>query len=412
MTHAAGIEVATLRPDFPILNREGGRRLVYLDSAATSQKPWPVLGAMENYYRETNANVHRGVYELAAEATERFEAARDRVAAFVGARREGLVFTKNATEALNLIAWAWGMRNLAPGDVVVTTEMEHHSNIVPWQIVAEMTGARVLFIPVDGDGQLDLQWLSVTLRTEPVRVVSVTHVSNVLGTINPVAEIARSAHSYGALVVVDGAQSVPHMPVSLAELGCDALVFTGHKMLGPTGIGVLAATPELLDRMEPFLGGGEMISDVSTDGSTWADLPWKFEAGTPPIAEAVGLGAAVDYLTMIGMAQVREHERDLTAYMMEALAEVDGLTILGPEDADLRGCPVSFAIPDVHPHDVAQLVDREGVCVRAGHHCAKPLMRTLGVTATTRASTHVYNGRDDVDALVAALQRARNFMAG
>ncbi|MFN8108861.1 MAG: SufS family cysteine desulfurase [Thermoleophilia bacterium] len=407
------MDAAALRADFPILDgRDAGAPLVYLDSAATSQKPREVLAAMQNYYTQTNANVHRGVYEMAAEATARFEAARDAVAAFVGARREGVVFTKNATEAINLVAWAWGVRSLQRGDAVVVTEMEHHSNIVPWQLVAQITGARVLFAPIDGDGRLDLQWLDVTLRTEHVRMVAVTHCSNVLGTITPVAEIARTARAYGAMVLVDGSQSVPHMPVRFTELGCDFLAFTGHKMLGPTGIGVLVADPGVLAAMEPFLGGGEMISDVREDGSDWADLPYKFEAGTPPIAEAIGLGAAVGYLSRVGMDRVRAHERELTAYAMGALGQVPGLRIYGPADPDERGCPISFSLPDLHPHDIAQLVDREGVCVRAGHHCAKPLMRALGASATARASTYLYNTTDDIDALVRALGSARTFMGG
>lgn len=412
MTGAAELDPRALRADFPILRREvGGAPLVYLDSAATSQKPRAVLDAMDRYYTETNANVHRGVYTLAAEATDRYEAGRFSVAKLVGADRRGTVLTKNASEAINLVAWAWGARTLTPGDVVVVTEMEHHSNIVPWQLVAAITGARVLFTPVDGDGRLDLEWLEVTLRTEPVRMVGVVHVSNVLGTINPVADISRMAHTYGAKVLVDASQSVPHMPVRFADTGADFMAFTGHKMLGPTGIGVLVADPSTLEAMEPFLGGGEMISDVRTDGSDWAELPYKFEAGTPPIAEAVGLGAAADYLMAIGMDAVREHERSLTAYALGVLSEIDGITIYGPKDPDARGCPISFALPDLHPHDIAQLVDRQGVCVRAGHHCAKPLMRTLGVGATARASTYLYNTPEDIDTLASALAEARAFMA-
>jgi cysteine desulfurase / selenocysteine lyase len=410
-TTAGPIDVEALRADFPILLREvNGAPLVYLDSAATSQKPRQVLDAMDRYYVETNANVHRGVYTLAAEATERYEAARDDVAALVNSRREGTVFTKNASEAINLVAYAWGLRNLRAGDVVLVTEMEHHSDIVPWQIVAGITGARVLFTPITGDGLIDLEAMGRTLRDEPVRMVGVVHVSNVLGTINPVEDIVRMAHDAGAKVLVDASQSVPHMPVDVAAIGADFLVFTGHKMLGPTGIGVLCAPPEVLDAMEPFLGGGEMISDVRTDGSTWADLPWKFEAGTPMIAEAVGLGAAARYLRNLGMDRVRAHEVHLTGYALEALLEVEGLTVYGPRDLDRRGCAISFALPDLHPHDIAQLVDRDGVCLRAGHHCAKPLMRVLGVGATARASSYLYNRTEDVDFLVRALHGARAFM--
>jgi len=405
---AAAIDVAALRADFPILGRMvNGAPLVYLDSAATSQKPAAVLAAMDAYYRETNANVHRGVYELAAEATARFEAGRDAVARLVGAPRESVIFTKNASEAMNLVAWAWGVRNLTAGDEILITEMEHHSNIVPWQIVAGITGATVRFAPITASGELDTDAFR-GLLSERTRIVGVVHVSNVLGTLNPVAEITRLAHEQGALVVVDGSQSVPHMPVDVPAIGCDFYAFTGHKMLGPTGIGVLVGRTELLESMEPFLGGGEMISNVSTSGSTWADLPWKFEAGTPPIAEAIGLGAAADYLMSVGLDAVRAHEMDLTGYMLDALDTVEDITIYGPRDLAARGGAVSFSLPDIHPHDIAQLVDRSGVCVRAGHHCAKPLMRVLGVGATARASTYLYNSRDEIDVLVRALGEARD----
>jgi cysteine desulfurase/selenocysteine lyase len=403
----AALDVGLLREDFPILSREvHGAPLVYLDSANTSQKPNAVLAAMDAYYRETNANVHRGVYELGVEATARFEGGRDAVARLVNAPREGTVFAKNASEAINLVAWAWGVRELRQGDVVLVTEMEHHSNIVPWQIVAEITGARVEFVPVTPGGELDMDALAAML-SERVRLVAVAHASNVLGTINPVSEIARLAHEQGALMLVDGAQSVPQMPVDFAALGCDFLAFNGHKMLGPTGIGVLVGHTALLDRMGPFLGGGEMISNVTTEGSTWADLPWKFEAGTPPIAEAVGLGAAAEYLMGVGMEAVRAHEVDMVEHMLAALGEVDGITIYGPRDASARGAAVSFSLPDLHPHDIAQLVDREAVCIRAGHHCAQPLMRVLGVGATARASAYLYNSHDEIDVLVRALASAR-----
>jgi cysteine desulfurase/selenocysteine lyase len=405
---AAVLDVAALRADFPILARTvHGAPLAYLDSAATSQKPVAVLDAMDAYYRETNANVHRGVYELAAEATARYEAGRDAVARLVSAPRETVVFTKNASEAINLVAWAWGVRNLAAGDEILITEMEHHSNIVPWQIVAGITGATVRFAPVTHRGELDMDAFAALL-SERTRIVGVTHVSNVLGTINPVAEVTRLAQARGAIVVVDGSQAVPHMAVDIPAIGCDFYAFTGHKMLGPTGIGVLVGRAELLEAMEPFLGGGEMISNVSTDGSTWADLPWKFEAGTPPIAEAIGLGAAADYLMAVGLDNVRAHERELTAHLLEALDTVEGITIYGPRDLDVRGGAVSFSLPDIHPHDIAQLVDRSGVCVRAGHHCAKPLMRVLGVGATARASTYLYNSPDEIDVLVRALGEARD----
>jgi cysteine desulfurase / selenocysteine lyase len=407
MSTSAAIDVAAIKADFPILGRSvHGAPLVYLDSAATSQKPRAVLDAMEAYYRETNANVHRGVYELAAEATARYEAGRDAVARLVGAPREGVILAKNASEAINLVAWAWGVRTLRPGDRVLVTEMEHHSNIVPWQIVAGITGAEVVFAPVTPGGELDMDALRALL-TEQVRMVAVAHASNVLGTINPVADIARMAHDAGALCLIDGSQAVPHMPVDVPALGADFYAFTGHKMLGPTGIGVLVGRIDVLEGMEPFLGGGEMISDVTTAGSTWAQLPWKFEAGTPPIAEAVGIGAAADYLAGVGLDAIRAHEVELTGHMLDALAEVDGITVYGPRDPQARGGAVSFSLPDIHPHDIAQLIDRDGVCVRAGHHCAKPLMRVLGVGATARASTYLYNSHDDIDTLVRALGNAR-----
>lgn len=406
-TAAAPIDVTALRADFPILSRTvHGAPLVYLDSAATSQKPTAVLDAMDAYYRETNANVHRGVYELAAEATSRYEAGRDAVARMVGAPRETVVLTKNASEAINLVAWAWGVRNLGPGDEILVTEMEHHSDIVPWQIVAKITGATVRFAPVTPGGELDMDAFR-DLLSERTKMVGVVHVSNVLGTINPVAEIARLAHEQGALVLVDGSQSVPHMPVDVPSLGCDFFAFTGHKMLGPTGIGVLVGRLEVLEAMEPFLGGGEMISNVTQQGSTWADLPWKFEAGTPPIAEAIGLGAAADYLMDVGLEAVRAHEIELTAHMLDALGQLEGITVYGPRDAAARGGAVSFSLPDLHPHDIAQLIDQEGVCVRAGHHCAKPLMRVLGVGATARASTYLYNSPEEIDVFVRALGNAR-----
>lgn len=407
---ATALDARTIRAEFLILTtpRPNGRPLVYLDSAATSQKPECVLDAMDAYYRETNANVHRGVYEMAAEATARFEAGRDAAARLVNHPREGCVLTKNATEAINLVAWAWGMRELGSGDEILVTEMEHHSNIVPWQLVAKITGARVVFAPVTPGGELDMDALGGLIGPR-TRMVAVVHVSNVLGTINPVREIVALAHAAGALTLVDATQSVPHMPVDAAEIGSDFLVFTGHKMCGPTGIGVLAASPTRLRAMEPFLGGGEMISDVTTTGSTWAEIPWKFEAGTPPIAEAVGLGAAVAFLEDLGMDRIREHERTMAALMLDALTEVPGLTVLGPTDPDRRGAAVSFTLDGVHPHDIAQFLDSRGVCVRAGHHCAKPLMRVLGTQSTTRASAYLYTTEDDVLALRDALVECRTW---
>lgn len=392
--------IADRRADFPILTRRiGDEPLIYLDSAATSQKPVQVLDAMDAFYREANANVRRGVYSLATEADARFEAARSSIAALVGASTDGLVVTKNVTEAINLMAYAWGLRNLSAGDEIVLTIMEHHSNIVPWQLVAEHTGAVVRFCPITPDHALDLDAMGDLIGPR-TRIVSVVHVSNTLGTINPVQEIGRMAHEVGALMIVDGSQSVPHMPVDFTALDCDVLAFTGHKMLGPTGIGILVARPELLESMDPFMGGGEMISDVTVDGSTYASGPRKFEAGTPPIAETVGLGAAADYLRDVGMENVRSHEVALTRHALDALSTVDGLSVYGPSDPTARGCPISFALDGVHPHDVAQYLDSKGIAVRAGHHCTKPLMKTLEVTATARASTHLYSTTEELDALV------------
>jgi cysteine desulfurase/selenocysteine lyase len=407
------LDPEAVRGDFPLLadGAHGRPPVVYLDSAATSQTPEPVLAAMDAYYREARANVHRGVYRLSVDATDRYEGARGTVARFVGAAPADVVFTRNATEAINLVAWAWGMRELGPGDEIVLTEMEHHSNMVPWQLVATATGATVRYAPVTDEGEIDRDALSALMGPR-TRMLAVVHVSNALGTVNPVAELAEEAHRHGALCLVDGAQSVPHMPVDLAELGCDLLAFTGHKMLGPTGIGVLAARPGLLETIEPFMGGGEMIADVTTDGSTWREPPWRFEAGTPAIAEAIGLGAAVEYLEAIGMAEVRAHERRLTASLLDALAAVPGLRVLGPLDADRRGGAVSFVLDDVHPHDLAHLLDAHGICVRAGHHCTRPLMRRFGVPATARASMGIYNRDQDVAALVAGIEATRAYFDG
>jgi cysteine desulfurase/selenocysteine lyase len=411
MTTTTGLDPAALRGDFPILDREvHGRPLVYLDSANTSQKPRQVLDAMADYYERHNANVHRAVHTLSEEATHLFEQARGKVARFVGASERATVFTKNASEAINLVAYAWGLRQLREGDEVLVTEMEHHSNLVPWHLVAGLTGARVRAIPVTGDHLLDLDALDGLLAGR-TRMVAVSAMSNVLGTLNPVRAIAERAHAAGALVLADAAQAVPHAGARLDELGVDFLAFTGHKMLGPMGVGVLAAREAVLERMEPFLGGGEMIRDVTIEGSTWNDVPWRFEAGTPNVAEAVGLGAAVDYLQAIGMDRVRAAEADLTAYALKRLGEVQGLRLYGPAELEHRGGVVSFTLGEVHPHDVAQVLDSEGVAVRAGHHCTMPLHRRLGLQATTRASFSVYSTTDEVDALAAGLDKARRFFA-
>ena len=396
-----------VRADFPVLRREiNGHPLVYLDSAASAQKPRQVIDTMERFYSHSYGTVHRGVYELGREATELFEGARERIAAFLNWDSDCSIFTRNATESINLVAYAWGRGNIGAGDEVLITEMEHHSNIVPWQLLGEDTGARLRYLSVSHSGELSLDELDQVLAEGRVKLVAVAHVSNVLGTINPVEEIAARARAAGAVTLVDGAQAVPQMPVDLGAIDADFYAWTGHKALGPT-LGLLHGRRQLLKDMRPFLGGGHMISRVEREHSTWNDLPWKFEAGTSAIAEAVGLGAAIDYLGEIGMEQVRAHERDLTAYALERLPEVEGITLYGPDSPDKRGGVVPFTIEGMHPHDIAELCDRHAVCVRAGHHCAQPLMRCLGVGATARASFHVYNVREDVDRLMDALRSAR-----
>jgi cysteine desulfurase / selenocysteine lyase len=400
--------LADVRADFPVLDRQvNGKRLVYLDSAATSQKPQPVLDAIEDYYERHNANIHRGVYSLAREATEMFEDARERVAAFAGWQTTDTIFTKNATEAINLVAYAWGRDHVGEDDQVLITHMEHHSNIVPWQLLCQERGAQLRYLSVSDSGELSLHELDRVLAEGRVKLVGVAHVSNVLGTLNPVAEIVKRARAAGAVTLVDGSQAAPQLPLDVREIDPDFYAWTGHKALGPTGIGVLHGRHDLLVSMRPFLGGGDMISKVEFDTSTWNDLPWKFEAGTSPIAEGVGLGAAVDYLSELGMENVRAHEKELTAYALERLPEIEGIRLFGPPDPERRGGVVSFSLEGMHPHDVAELCDREAVCIRAGHHCAMPLMRMLGVPATARASFHVYNSRADVDRLLEALQKAR-----
>jgi cysteine desulfurase/selenocysteine lyase len=393
-----------VRADFPIFaRREQGRPLVYLDSAATSQKPQVVIDAVAEHLRERNANVHRGVYALAQEADAAYDLARTRVAGFTAADPRTTIFTKNVTEAINLVAYAWGRANVGPGDAVLITQMEHHSNIVPWQVLCRERGAELRYLEVDARGELSLQALDEELARGDVRLVAFAHVSNVLGTINPVAEIAARVRAAGAVSLVDGAQAVPHMPVDVAAVDADFYAWTGHKALGPTGIGVLHGRRDVLESMEPFMTGGDMIASVELDSATWGELPSKFEAGTPPVAEAVGLGVAVEYLRELGMERVRGHERELSAYMLERLADVPGLRVVGPPEAERRGGLASFTIDGIHPHDVAELADRGGVCIRAGHHCAQPLMRCLGVGATARASVGVYNDASDIDALVQAL---------
>jgi cysteine desulfurase/selenocysteine lyase len=394
---------------FPTLEREG---LVYLDSAATSQTPLPVLAAMDDYYRSHRASVHRGVYALAEEATELYEGARAKAAAFVGWSVDETIFTRNASEATNLVAYTWARTTLKPGDRILLTEMEHHSNIVPWQLACEMTGASITALPIDDHGTLDLNALDAELAVGDVKLVAVAHVSNVLGTINPVVDIVARAHAAGAVVLVDGTQAVPQIPVDLAAIDADFYAWTAHKAYGPTGIGVLHGRRSLLESMPPFIGGGHMISKVTFDGSTWAAPPTKFEAGTGPIAEAIGMGAALDFLTGLGgMDAVRTHESEVAAYALEQLGQVPGLTIHGPGPGVDRGALVSFHLDCAHPHDVAEILGRQGVCVRAGHHCAQPLMKRLGISASTRASFGVHNTHDDVDRMVDGLGRVLELFA-
>jgi cysteine desulfurase/selenocysteine lyase len=416
-------EVARIRKDFPILDRtvRGGRALVYLDSANTSQKPRQVIDAMDDFYARHNANIHRATHELGEEATEAYEGARIKVAHFIGAADETeVVFTKNVSEAINLVAYSIGNATagiggptagrlrLAPGDEIVITEMEHHSNIVPWQLLCERTGATLRWFAVTPDGRLDLSTVDELINPR-TRLVALAHQSNVLGTVNPVAEIAARAHAVGALVLVDAAQSAPHGLVDVGALGADLVGFTGHKMCGPTGIGVLWGRRDLLAEMPPFLGGGEMIETVWMERSTFAPPPHKFEAGTMPIAEAVGLGAAADYLTDVGLPAVQAHEQDLLRHALSALAEIKGLRILGPTEAVDRGGAISFELDGIHPHDVSQVLDDRGVSVRAGHHCAWPLHRALGVQASTRASVYLYNTHDEIDALADGIRQAQKF---
>ena len=398
-----------LAQEFPALDREG---LVYLDSSATSQTPRVVLDAMDDYYEHHRGTVHRSVYPLAVEATELFEGARAKIARFVNWGVRETILTRNASEALNLVAYSWGLTNLGPGDRVVITEMEHHSNLVPWQIICERTGATLDWVTVDDEGRLELDVLDRKLAGGDVKLVAVCHVSNVVGTINPVADITRRAHDAGAVVVVDGSQAVPQIPVDLRAIDADFYAWTGHKAYGPTGVGVLHGRKALLDEMPPFIAGGHMIASVSLEkGTRWAEIPAKFEAGTGAVAEVIGLGAAIDFLARIGMDTVREHESDLAAYALERLTALPGLHVQGPLDAADRGALVSFTLDGIHPHDIAEILGAQGVCIRAGHHCAQPLMKRFGVGATSRASFAVHNSREDVDRLVAGIDKVREVFA-
>ena len=410
VTEPMVLNVEAVRSDFPIFSRTvRGKRLIYLDSAATSQKPQCVIDAEREFYERYNANVHRGAYLIAEEATAAYESAREKVAKFINApNKDCIVFTRGTTEAINLVAYSWGLANLREGDEILLTEMEHHSNIVPWQLIAERTGAKIKVVPITDDGLLDMDAFE-RLLTERVKIVAVTHVSNVLGTINPVHEICRKAHEVGAVVLVDGAQAAPHLPVDVQAIGCDFYALSGHKMCGPTGVGALYGRKELLEAMPPFLGGGEMIRTVTFERTTFNDVPYKFEAGTPPIAQAVGLGVAVDYLTKIGIERIRSHEVELVTYALERLREIDDITIYGAAPPEQRGGVIAFNIGNIHPHDLATFLDAHGICIRAGHHCAQPLMRRLNVAATARASFYLYNTPDEIDALVEALQQAAKF---
>jgi len=409
---ATTINFPKIRDDFPILTREvNGKPLIYFDNAATSQKPLAVIEATDRYYREYNANIHRGIHKLAEEATLAHEEAREKIAKFINAKHtEEVIFTRNATEAINLAACAWGRGNVGKGDKIVLTIMEHHSNIVPWQLLAQEKGAVIEYVKIGEDYALRQDEIH-ELIDEKTKIVCVTQASNVLGTINPIKDIARAAHRYGAMLLVDAAQSVPHMRVDVKDIDCDFLAFSGHKMLGPTGIGVLYGKREHLQSMPPFLGGGEMIREVHTTGSSWKDLPYKYEAGTPNIVGAIGLGVAVDYLRKIGMENVHDHEKAITSYAMKRMGEVDGIVSYGPSDVTKRVGVLAFNLGDIHAHDLASILDEEGIAIRSGHHCAQPLMEFLNVPAMSRASFYIYNTKEEVDAFITALEKARKLFA-
>lgn len=404
------MDVKKIRQDFPILDQKiRGKTLIYFDSAATSQKPKEVIEALDHYYRTLNANIYRGIYYLSEEATEAYERTRRIVAAFIGAKDErSIVFTRNATESINLVAQSWGRKNLKEGDEILLTEMEHHSNLVPWQIIANEKGVVLKFIPITEEGLLDLSKLD-ELLTERTKMFAFTHVSNVLGTINPVKELTQRARAVGALVLVDGAQAVPHLKVDVDELGCDFYAFSAHKMLGPTGVGVLYGKPELLQNMPPFLGGGEMIMEVYPQYSTWKEIPFKFEAGTSNIADVIVFSKAIEYLEKVGLDEIRHHEKSITEYALKRMKELGDIHIFGPSNVELKGGVISFKLDDMHPHDVGTLLDHEGIAIRAGHHCAQLLMRKLDVPATARASFYLYNTKEEVDRFVEILDKARKY---
>jgi len=403
-------DVEAIRNDFPILKRKIGENpLVYLDNAATTQKPVQVISALNDYYTKTNSNVHRGLHTLAEESTSAFEETRRKIADFIGGvKTEEIIYTRNATEAINLVAYSWGRKNIKKGDRIVLTEMEHHANLVPWIALAKETGAELKYIPIDDNFRLDLGEIDSIISAN-TKLVAITHMSNVLGTINPLEDIGRIAHKKGALFLVDGAQSAPHLPIDIKTIDADFYAFSAHKMLGPTGIGVLYGKESILGRMEPFIYGGEMISEVRYDFADWNDLPWKFEAGTPNIAGAVGFSPALDYLANIGMDFIRDHELELTSYAITRLSQIDSIKLIGPKDTIMRGGAISFIDSDIHPHDLATFLDSRGIAVRAGHHCAQPLMKRLGLVATARASVYIYNTKAEIDRLVDVLREARRY---
>jgi cysteine desulfurase/selenocysteine lyase len=405
------LDVQQIRKDFPILSRNiDGKRLVYLDNAATSQKPESMINALSDYYRNNNANIHRGIHTLSEEATAAYEGTRQLIAEFIGAPEpRSVIFTRNTTESLNLVAYSWGRKNLLAGDEIVITPMEHHSNVVPWQLLAAERGAKVVYLELTADGLLDVESAKKKI-TDKTKIVSITQMSNVLGTITPVREIADIAHKHGAIFIVDGAQGVPHLPTNVVDLGADFLAFSFHKMLGPTGVGVLWGKPEILESMPPFLSGGDMISVVTRERSKWNELPWKFEAGTPNIADVIASRAALDYLVKLGMKNVRAHEIEITSYALNRLKELGDVTIYGPHDANQRGGVISFNLTGMHPHDLGHILNESGIAIRAGHHCCQPLMKDLKAHGTARASFYIYNTLEEVDIFVDALKQANKVM--
>ena len=410
MIQESALDVFKIREDFPILKRKinGNKALVYLDNAATTQKPISVINAILDYYTNYNSNIHRAVHQMAEEATLAFENTRQKVAKFINAHlADEIIFTRNATEAINLVSYSWGRPNVNKNDMIVITEMEHHSNIVPWQILAEEKGAIVEYIGVDNDGYLDMTQYEEIIQSNKVKLVSISQMSNVLGTIVPIEKIITKAHNKGIPVLVDGAQSVPHMPVDVQRMKCDFMVFSAHKMLGPTGVGVLYVKREILDKMKPFIGGGDMIKEVHKHGTIYNDLPYRFEGGTPNIADVIGFGSAIDYLNKVTMDRVRQHEIDITSYAIKAVTDVKGVTLYGPPNPNHRGGVVSFNISDIHPHDLATIMNEQGVAIRSGHHCAQILMERLGVSATSRTSFYIYNTKEEVDIFINALNYAR-----